>query len=88
MTGDEIREYAELVKVLDLAVPLVAPPVWPLCVPAVAIVEFVEATTRYTCALCRSTITSHRCSCPVRSVRRGVRARAARGDATLQGAPS
>lgn len=77
-THDERLEYGAMVKVLDLAVPQVAPAVWPLCLPAVSIVETVEATTRYTCALCGSAVNSHRCSCPVRGVCRGLQMRARR----------
>lgn len=78
MTEQERLEYARMVKALDVALPRLPPALLPLCAPAVQILAAVEATTRYTCPMCRSTVQRHTCSCPVTGARRGVRARSAR----------
>jgi len=74
VTRDELLEYGGMVKVLDPAVRRVPDALWPLCLPAVQILYDVEET-RYTCPMCKSTITSHRCDCPVTGARRGLRTR-------------
>ena len=74
MTPDELREFAYMVKAFDLAVRQLPDALWPLCTPAERIFHEVEET-RYTCPMCRSTITSHRCDCPVTTTKRGLRSR-------------
>ena len=79
MTEGERLEYARLVKTLDVALGHVQPAYWPLVLPAVELMHHVEHT-RYVCQLCHQSIrkpdlSAHRCSCPVTSARRGLRAR-------------
>jgi hypothetical protein len=77
MTLRDADDYVRLIKVLDLATRSVQPAYWPLCLPAVTVMRHVEQS-RYVCPMCHVT-GSHRCSCPVSGVRKGLRARGARG---------
>jgi hypothetical protein len=71
MTTEEQGEYGRMVKVLDMAVARIAPPCWPLALPAVQLLREVEAVP-YHCAMC-GLRKGHRCHCPVTTARRRVR---------------
>lgn len=75
MTLDDRKEYARLVKSLDLAMRQIQPAYWPLVLPAVELMRHVEQS-RYPCTMCHQ-MRGHTCSCPVRGVQRGLRRRAA-----------
>lgn len=77
MTEAEGTEFVKMVRALDMAVRSVTAPLWPLCLPALHLMQQYDKGRRMracpmpTCRL----VSGHRCSCEVRSVRRGLACR-------------
>lgn len=77
MNAAEQSEFVKMVRALDMAVRTVRAALWPLCLPALQLMQLYDRGRRMrACPMpqCRL-VSGHRCGCEVRSVRRGLACR-------------
>lgn len=77
MTQAEQGEFVKMVRALDMAVRTVRAVLWPLCLPALHLMQQHDRGRRMRpCPMprCRQ-LSKHRCDCEVRSVTRGLACR-------------
>lgn len=81
MTDEEQAAYVKMVRALDLVVRTIRPALWPLCQPALQLMDHYDKGRRMRpCPIpqCRQA-SGHRCGCDVHQVRKGLRLRKERG---------
>jgi len=81
MTDAEQAEFVKMVRALDMAVRSVGARLWPLCLPALDLMQQHDRGRHMkACPIPQCRLASgHRCGCDVRSVGRGLALRRAWG---------